>query len=160
MEKTFKIKEKISFQQWRTRLIVLMIIFSFCIVIVRSFYLQVITGDKLSKKGKSGYSRTVLHSKFRGNIFDRNMFPLATSVPVDSIGIDPTNTNINSFQIAQIENYLDVNLDNLRKNSPHKKKKVFVYKKTFKSSTVKIYHEHEYIRSCNYKRAEKILSAR
>ena len=133
MEKTFKIKEKISFQQWRTRLIVLIIIFSFCIVIVRSFYLQVITGDKLSKKGKLGYSRTVLHSKFRGNIFDRNMFPLATSVPVDSIGIDPTNTNINSFQIAQIENYLDVNLDNLRKNLLTKKRK-FLYIKRHSSS--------------------------
>ena len=132
MEKTFKIKEKISFQQWRTRLIVLIIIFSFIIVIFRSFYLQVITGDKLSKKGKSGYSRTVLHSKFRGNIFDRNMFPLATSVPVDSIGIDPTNTNINTFQIAQIENYLDVNLDNLRKNLLTKKRK-FLYIKRHSS---------------------------
>ena len=38
-----------------------------------------------------------------------------------------------------------------------KKKKVFVYKKTFKFSTVKIHHEHEYIRSCNHKRTEKIL---
>ena len=82
--------------------------------------MQVITGDKL-KKGKLGYSRTVLHSKFRGNIFDRNMFPLATSVPVDSIGIDPTNTNINPFQIAKIENYLDVNLNKLRKNLITKK---------------------------------------
>ena len=84
-------------------------------MIARSFYLQVITGEKLSKKGELGYSRTVLHSKFRGNIFDRNMFPLATSVPVDSIGIDPTNTNINPYQIEKIERYLDVNLNNLRK---------------------------------------------
>ena len=54
------------------------------------------------------------------------MFPLATSVPVDSIGIDPTNTNINPFQIAQIENYLDVNLDNLRKNLLTKKKILYI----------------------------------
>ena len=67
-----------------------------------------------------------MHSKFRGNIFDRNMFPLATSVPVDSIGIDPTNTNTNPFQIAKIENYLDVNLNKLRKNLITKKRK-FLY---------------------------------
>ena len=58
MEKIFKIKEKISFQEWRTRFIVLTIIFSFCIVIFRSFYLQVITGDKLSKKGKLAYLKS------------------------------------------------------------------------------------------------------
>ena len=101
MEKIFKVKENIPFQHWRTRFIVLVIILSFCIVIARSFYLQVITGEKLSKKGELGYSRTVLHSKFRGNIFDRNMFPLATSVPVDSIGIDPTNTNINPYKLKK-----------------------------------------------------------
>ena len=50
------------------------------------------------------------------------MFPLATSVPVDSIGIDPTNTNINSFQIEKIERYLDVDLNNLRKNLLTKRK--------------------------------------
>lgn len=138
MEKIFKIKENISFQQWRTRFIVSAIILSFCIVIVRSFYLQIINGEKLSKKGKLGYSRTVLNSKFRGNIFDRNMFPLATSIPVDSIGIDPSNTNINSIQIEKIENYLDVNLDNLRKNLVTKKRKFLYIKRHVNSSQLKV----------------------
>jgi cell division protein FtsI/penicillin-binding protein 2 len=137
VEKIFKIKENISFQQWRTRFIVLAIIFFFCIVIIRSFYLQVITGEKLSKKGRLGYARTVLHSNFRGNIFDRNMFPLATSVPVDSIGIDPTSTNIRSFQIEQIENYLDVNLDSLRKNILTKKRKFLYIKRHINSAQLK-----------------------
>ena len=138
MEKIFKIKENISFQHWRTRFIVLAIIISFCIVIARSFYLQVITGEKLSKKGELGYSRTVLHSKFRGNIFDRNMFPLATSVPVDSIGIDPTNTNINPYQIEKIERYLDVNLNNLRKNLLTQQRKFLYIKRHISSEQLKV----------------------
>ena len=77
------------------------------------------------------------------------------SVPVDSIGIDPTNTNINPFQIATIENYLDVNLNKLRKNLITKKRKFLYLQKTFKFSTIKIYREHEYIGSCNHKRAER-----
>lgn len=137
MEKIFKIKENISFQQWRTRFIVIAIIISFCIVILRSFYLQVITGEKLSKKGRLGYARTVLHSNVRGNIFDRNMFPLATSVPVDSIGIDPTSTNISSFQIEQIENNLDVNLDSLRRNILTKKRKFLYIKRHINSAQLK-----------------------
>ena len=58
-----------------TRFIVLTII-SLLHCHFQKLLLQVITGDKLSKKGKLGYSRTILHSNFRGNIFDRNMFPL------------------------------------------------------------------------------------
>ena len=61
-------------------------------------------------------------------------FLLATSVPVDSIGIDPTNTNINPFQIAKIENYLDVNLNKFKKKISLQKKESFLYIKRHLSS--------------------------
>ena len=51
-----------------------------------------------------------------------------------------------------------MNLDNLRK-SPNKKKSFYTLK-GIKSSTVKSYHEHGYIWSCNHKRTEKVLSFR
>ena len=121
--------------------------------------MQVITGEKLSKKGELGYSRTVLHSKFRGNIFDRNMFPLATSVPVDSIGIDPTNTNINPYQIEKIERYLNVNLNNLRKNLLTQKRKFLYIKRHVSSEQLKVIMNMN-ISAFIYKRAEKVLSFR
>ena len=66
------------------------------------------------------------------------MFPLATSVPVDSIGIDPTNTNINPYQIEKIERYLDVNLNNLRKNLLTQKRKFLYIKRHISSDQLKV----------------------
>src|SRR6185312_11635997 len=60
------------------------------VVLVRAAYLQVVQRDKLHGLAEDQYVRELEIPAKRGDIYDRRGTPLAQSVEVDSIWVDPT----------------------------------------------------------------------
>ena len=59
-------------------------------VLVRAVILQVFEGERLRELAQDQYVRQIEIPARRGDIFDRNRLPLAQSVEVDSIWVDPS----------------------------------------------------------------------
>ena len=75
----------------RNRFIFLSIILIALIVILlsRSFYLQYMESDFLNAEGDKKHIKTLLIPSSRGTIYDRNANPLAVSIPVSNLVVDP-----------------------------------------------------------------------
>ena len=65
-------------------------LFLLCGVLARAVYLQVVERDRLREMAQEQYVRQVEVPARRGDIFDRRGVPLAQSVEVDSIWVDPS----------------------------------------------------------------------
>ena len=75
----------------RNRFIFLCFILSSLIIVLlaRSFYLQYIEADFLSTQGDKKHIKTFTIPSNRGTIYDRNQNPLAVSIPVSNLVVDP-----------------------------------------------------------------------
>jgi len=75
----------------RNRFIFLCFILSSLIIVLlaRSFYLQYIEADFLSTQGDKKHIKIFTIPSNRGTIYDRNQNPLAVSIPVNNLVIDP-----------------------------------------------------------------------
>jgi|TARA_B110000263_G_scaffold246035_1_gene256496 cell division protein FtsI (penicillin-binding protein 3) len=75
----------------RNRFIFLSIILIALIIILlsRSFYLQYIESDFLNAEGDKKHIKTLIIPSSRGTIYDRNSNPLAVSIPVSNLVVDP-----------------------------------------------------------------------
>ena len=75
----------------RNRFIFLSVILIALIVILlsRSFYLQYIESDFLNAEGDKKHIKTLIIPSSRGTIYDRNANPLAVSIPVSNLVVDP-----------------------------------------------------------------------
>jgi cell division protein FtsI (penicillin-binding protein 3) len=75
----------------RRRFIFLSIILITLIIILlsRSFYLQYIESDFSSAEGEKKHIKTLTIPSSRGTIYDRNSNPLAVSIPVRNLVVDP-----------------------------------------------------------------------
>jgi cell division protein FtsI (penicillin-binding protein 3) len=75
----------------RSRFIFLSLILITLIIILlsRSFYLQYIESDFLSAEGEKKHIKTLTIPSSRGTIYDRNSNPLAVSIPVSNLVVDP-----------------------------------------------------------------------
>src|SRR5215510_4322830 len=54
-------------------------------IVVRLGYLQILRHDELARLAERQYSKTIPLRPERGQILDRNGYPLAVSAPVDSV---------------------------------------------------------------------------
>ena len=59
------------------------------ILLSRSFYLQYIESDFLNAEGDKKHIKTLIIPSSRGTIYDRNANPLAVSIPVSNLVVDP-----------------------------------------------------------------------
>ena len=75
----------------KNRFIFLSVILIALIVILlsRSFYLQYIESDFLNAEGDKKHIKTLIIPSSRGTIYDRNANPLAVSIPVSNLVVDP-----------------------------------------------------------------------
>lgn len=62
------------------------------VIIGRAFYLQVITSSKWAKLAERQYHKTIRDESPRGTIFDHNNEPLALSIAVDTVYLEPKQT--------------------------------------------------------------------
>lgn len=73
----------------RIRLVAALFILIFLVVIGRTFYLQIISGDKWQALAERQYHKTIPVAAQRGAIYDRTGEPMAISLDVDSVYIEP-----------------------------------------------------------------------
>ncbi|HXN41115.1 MAG TPA: penicillin-binding protein, partial [Myxococcaceae bacterium] len=74
-------------------------------VLVRAVILQVFEGERLRELAQDQYVRQIEIPARRGDIFDRNRLPLAQSVEVDSVWVDPSllpNPAANARTLARV----------------------------------------------------------
>ncbi len=102
------------------------VFFSFFLV-VRATYLQVLNKDFLIQQGNLRQIRDINIAAYRGTITDRNKKPLAISIPVDTISINPKNFNEEDIKLEQLSFLLDKDHEELKKTIKNSKRKNFLY---------------------------------
>ena len=102
------------------------VFFSFFLV-VRATYLQVLNKDFLIEQGNLRQIRDINIAAYRGTINDRNNKPLAISIPVDTISINPKNFNEDDIKLEQLSFLLGKNYEELKKSIKNSKNKSFMY---------------------------------
>ena len=87
-----KTKSSVMSKFFRTRILLVFVAFFllFAMVVLRLFYLQVVSADELESKAKQQQMREVPVEAERGTIFDRNGNILGASISVDSVYASPT----------------------------------------------------------------------
>jgi cell division protein FtsI (penicillin-binding protein 3) len=93
----------------RFRFIILFLIFILLIIVSRLFFLHVIDRKFLLAQGNQRAVRIIDTQAQRGVIYDTNGQPLAVSVPVVSIWIDPQYLQQNPYKWAQLLHVLNLN---------------------------------------------------
>ena len=102
------------------------VFFSFFLV-VRAAYLQVLNKDFLIEQGNLRQIRDINIAAYRGTINDRNNKPLAISIPVDTISINPKNFNEDDIKMKQLSVLLGRDHEELIKLIKNSKGKSFLY---------------------------------
>ncbi|HMN77248.1 MAG TPA: penicillin-binding protein 2 [Burkholderiaceae bacterium] len=74
---------------WRSRLLVALVGASFCVLLGRAAYVQIVDAEFFLRQGEARYARTIELPASRGRILDRNGLILAASVPVPSLWAIP-----------------------------------------------------------------------
>ncbi len=83
---------------WRSRFLVVGVGLTFCLLIGRAVYIQVVNQDFFQRQGESRYQRTFELQASRGRITDRSGQVLAASVPAQSIWVIPKDFNATPAQ--------------------------------------------------------------
>jgi len=74
---------------WRSKLLVGLVGLSFCGLLGRALYVQVIGTEFFQRQGEIRYGRTLDLPASRGRILDRNGLILASSIPAPSVWAIP-----------------------------------------------------------------------
>jgi cell division protein FtsI (penicillin-binding protein 3) len=82
-------KEKPAYISWRFNLVLIVVALAFLSLFLRTAWIQVINPDKLIYEGDLRSVRKLASDATRGTIYDRNGEPLAISIPVRAIYVDP-----------------------------------------------------------------------
>lgn len=93
----------------------------------RAVDLQVLNQDFLQQKGNAVYLRQAGIPAYRGQIQDRNGYPLAISAPVSSVWANPQEFEADSAQLGQLAELLEVPRARLRNKLQDAKAQRFVY---------------------------------
>jgi cell division protein FtsI (penicillin-binding protein 3) len=96
-------------------------------LIVRATYLQVLNKDFLIEQGDKRQIRDIEIVAYRGTISDRNNKPLAISIPVDTISINPKSFNEDDIKLEQLSDLLGRDHEELIKLIKNSKSKSFLY---------------------------------
>ena len=104
----------------------IIVFFSFFLV-VRATYLQVLNKDFLIEQGNLRQIRDINIAAYRGTINDRNNKPLAISIPVDTISINPKKFNEDDIKMKQLSVLLGRDHEELIKLIKNSKSKSFLY---------------------------------
>lgn len=111
---------------WRRRTLLVLLLLSFVLLLGRGFYLQTLHKEYLIKKGEAFSRRKVVLMPHRGKIYDRNFKPLAISLPVESLWMNPTDVRMSAPQLTQVATLLEMRPKELQQKLQQKKKE-FVF---------------------------------
>ena len=91
---------------WRSKFLVALVGASFCVLLGRALYVQVIGTDFFQKQGEIRYARTLELPASRGRILDRNGLILASSIPAPSLWASPKDFDADKAQRRQLAKLL------------------------------------------------------
>ena len=91
---------------WRSKFLVALVGLSFCVLLGRAVYVQIIGSAFFLKQGEIRYARTLDLPASRGRILDRNGLILAASVPAPSLWAIPKDFEGDKAQRAQLAKLL------------------------------------------------------
>jgi cell division protein FtsI (penicillin-binding protein 3) len=91
---------------WRSRFLVALVGLSFCGLLGRALFVQVIDKQFFQRQGEIRYARTLELPASRGRILDRNGLILASSVPAPSLWVDPKDFEADTAQRKQLARLL------------------------------------------------------
>lgn len=100
---------------WRSKFLVACIGLSFCVLLGRAAYVQIIGTDFYQRQGESRYARTLELPANRGRILDRNGLILASSVPAPSIWVIPKDFEADRGQRRELARLLGMTAAELDK---------------------------------------------
>ena len=95
-------------KQWRSTLILVLILLWLIMMAGRAVYLQVLHQTFLQRKGDALTSRVVSLPAHRGMVSDRNGEILAVSTPVESVWCNPSNIQMTTVQRDQLASVLQM----------------------------------------------------
>ncbi len=87
---------------WRSKLLVALVGLSFCILLGRAVYVQIIGTEFFLKQGEIRYARSLTLPASRGRILDRNGQILASSVPASSLWAIPKDFSADKAERRQL----------------------------------------------------------
>ena len=87
---------------WRSKFLVALVGLSFCILLGRALYVQIIGTEFFLKQGEIRYARTLTLPASRGRILDRNGQILASSVPASSLWAIPKDFSADKAERRQL----------------------------------------------------------
>lgn len=99
----------------------------FLVLFSRLFYIQVISAGKLSKIASDQYEKIIKLPANRGNIYDRFHRPLALTMPVYSVYVDPSKVKNIKKTARKFSKIIEMKVDTLKKKM--KKPGYFVWLK-------------------------------
>ena len=101
----------------RARFIFLMVLIIFMLIILKVFYIEVISYNKLNTLANDLWSRNLPISADRGNIYDRNGKVIATNITTTSLVFIP-NQIVDKEEVSKkISNILNVNYEDIYKHA-------------------------------------------
>ncbi|HKX44268.1 MAG TPA: penicillin-binding transpeptidase domain-containing protein, partial [Burkholderiaceae bacterium] len=98
---------------WRSKFLVALVGASFCVLLGRALYVQVIGTDFFQKQGEIRYARTLELPASRGRILDRNGLILASSIPAPSLWAIPKDFDADKAQRKQLAKLLGMSAKEL-----------------------------------------------
>jgi cell division protein FtsI (penicillin-binding protein 3) len=91
---------------WRSKFLVAMVGLSFCVLLGRAAYVQVIGNDFFQRQGEARFARTLELPASRGRTLDRNGLLLATSVAAPSLWAIPKDFDADKAQRIKLAKLL------------------------------------------------------
>jgi cell division protein FtsI (penicillin-binding protein 3) len=107
---------------WRSKFLVALVGASFCVLLGRAAYVQVVGSDFYVKQGENRYARTLPLTGNRGRITDRNGQLLASSVPSPSLWAIPKEFEADAEQrrlLARLVGMTPADLEKKLDDSPN-----------------------------------------
>ena len=103
----------IKYKKMRIALIGSVLMLFFAVVVGRLYYIQILQHERYADYSRGQYLQKVRYNPTRGKILDRNMTPLAITVPMKSVFASPYKVKDKAAVASLLGNVLDIDSANL-----------------------------------------------
>lgn len=125
-------------KRWRFCLVVIVVAAGITGLVIRLTQLAVFDRDFLQRQGNARSERQVSIPALRGNILDRNGYPLAITTTVSSLWVNPQQFAPTDAEYAKLAGLLGDNVATLKNRLSSNSHREFVYLKRHLSPKVKV----------------------
>lgn len=124
-----KRKKLIIFFSWRFHVVIAILILVFCALAARMIYLTIFDRSFLEHQSDVRTLRTINTPAFRGMIISADNVPLAMSIPVDEVSINPQDFPASNEHVRELANLLGFSTGKIWEILQQNRNRFFVYLK-------------------------------